>query len=143
MRTTQQQLAIAAALHAAAAAAASQPHGLHISSCKLIGAGPDSTAILQALPGSTLTSLDYNTTEPGEGQGTLALAKKVEEAMAATQQLRQLCISSCGTWVEVVFNAALQHIIGLTNLTSLTMPTLRIRVDFICISSESDCPTSS
>uniref|UniRef100_A0A383VEZ7 Uncharacterized protein n=1 Tax=Tetradesmus obliquus TaxID=3088 RepID=A0A383VEZ7_TETOB len=56
------ELAIAAALGKAAAAGSNSgsSHGLCIRSCKLSDAGLDSAAILQALPGSTLTSLDLD-----------------------------------------------------------------------------------
>jgi hypothetical protein len=111
------ELGIAASLRAAAAG--NHPHNLQISSCKLSGAGPDSAAILQALPGSTLTSLEYHTALPWLSNE--ALADDFGRALAGLQQLRQLNMSSRDTWH--MFGATLRGFgTALTSLTRLSMP---------------------
>jgi hypothetical protein len=112
------ELAIAAALQAAAAAAGAgagaagaavgRLGGLRISSCKLTGAGRDSAAILQALPGSTLTSLDSGLKVPYSSPSLLPLEEAaatwggIGSALPRLQQLRELRLDNSGTFFNNV-----------------------------------------
>jgi hypothetical protein len=90
---SQAELAIAAALETAAAAAAG---GLRICSCKLAHAGLDIGAVLQALPASSLTSLDVELDlvpcihENGAAAEIQALMTELSTVLPSLQQLLQL-----------------------------------------------------
>ncbi|WIA40003.1 hypothetical protein OEZ86_013429 [Tetradesmus obliquus] len=84
------ELAIAAALESAAAgssssSSSSSPGGLCLRSCKLSGAGLDCATILQALPGSSLTSLDLQLKLPDDADDDdiRALIGRIGTAAAA------------------------------------------------------------
>ncbi|KAF6263782.1 hypothetical protein COO60DRAFT_343418 [Scenedesmus sp. NREL 46B-D3] len=88
-----------AAAQAAAAAAAAAPElgaGLHITSCKMECGQPESANILQALPGSTLTSLTYSIKFP-EGMPAEVVGASIDrvgQALAGLHQLRQMDLFS-------------------------------------------------
>jgi hypothetical protein len=83
------ELAIAAALEKAAVAAAG---GLHIRSCKLSGASLDITAVLQALPASSLTSLDLSLhlNQVAADSDIHALMGRLSTALPSLHQLQKL-----------------------------------------------------
>jgi hypothetical protein len=116
------ETAVAAALHEVAAS--SRSGSLHITSCKLTAAGPDSADILQALPASKLTSLEFEICIPDD---TLIAAKLLDMALlgrafSSMQQLRQLKLSDDFCMGDVGVALALRRMSALTNLTSLTVP---------------------
>ncbi|WIA19719.1 hypothetical protein OEZ85_005645 [Tetradesmus obliquus] len=113
------ELAIAAALGKAAAAGSNSgsSHGLCIRSCKLSDAGLDSAAILQALPGSTLTSLDLDLAISAKEEAT-ALMDRLSTVLPSLQQLRQLQLE-CDH--EITCDAALSGFGTLTSLTCLVL----------------------
>jgi hypothetical protein len=90
------EVAVAAALRTAAAG--SRSGSLHITSCKMIQAGPDSAAILQAIPASKLTSLEvnYDFWKPRGTPEEMLLSDMLVlgQTIQSLQQLRQLRLSS-------------------------------------------------
>jgi hypothetical protein len=126
--------AVAAALHEAAAS--SRSGNLHITSCKLRAAGPDSADILQALPASKLTSLEFEISIPDETPTDAMLwdMAMLGRAISSLQQLRQLRLSDCIGDAGV--GLALRRLSNLTNLTSLTMP----QVTLVCITGVRSVP---
>jgi hypothetical protein len=88
--------AIAAALQQAAEnAAPGQSHGLYITSCEIASGGVDSAAILQALPGNTLTSLVYRAALPMMQQAEVTAAlSRIGQALEGLQQLQILELHS-------------------------------------------------
>jgi hypothetical protein len=115
------EIAVAAALQAAAAG--SRTGSLHITSCSLFEAGPDSTAILQALPASKLTSLAFNFSVPYDNpaENTFVSMVVLGHALSSMQQLRQLKLSDNNCMDGIDMGLALQSMSALTNLTSLTL----------------------
>ncbi|WIA40002.1 hypothetical protein OEZ86_013428 [Tetradesmus obliquus] len=117
------ELAIAAALGKAAAAGSNSgsSHGLCIRSCKLSDAGLDSAAILQALPGSTLTSLDLDLAISSKEEAT-ALMDRLSTVLPSLQQLRQLQLEDYDFHDhEITCDAALSGFGTLTSLTRLVL----------------------
>lgn len=121
------ELAIAAALGKAAAAGSNSgsSHGLCIRSCKLSDAGLDSAAILQALPGSTLTSLDLDLAISAKEEAT-ALMDRLSTVLPSLQQLRQLQLEDYDFHDhEITCDAALSGFGTLTSLTRLVLHYVR------------------
>jgi hypothetical protein len=120
------ELAIAAALEKATAAGSSSgSSSLCIRSCKLKGAGLDSTAILQALPGSSLTSLrlDLQMPHKADASDIHALMDRLATVLPSLQQLQQLTVYDIAFWThELAYDRMLSGFSALTNLTSLTLP---------------------
>jgi hypothetical protein len=119
------EIAVAAALQAAAAG--SRTGSLHITSCNLFEAGPSSTAILQALPASKLTSVAFNFSVPydASAEDTIVSMVVLGHALSSLQQLRQLKLSDNNCMDGIGMGLALQSMSGLTNLTSLTLQEVR------------------
>jgi hypothetical protein len=114
------ELAIAAALEKAAAAG-----GMCIRSCKLAGASFDSTAVLQALPGSTLTSLDLDlqTPEKATASETQALMGRLSTVLPSLQQLQRLRLHDATFYDhDITWDAVLSGFSALTNLTHVNLP---------------------
>jgi hypothetical protein len=122
-RTAAEQ-AIATALQAASAAGAatdSGASGLIMRSCKLSNVGLGSAAILQALPGSTLTSLEFNINlaDATPANAVRALSAELGTALQRLQQLQMLSLSSCGSNErDLGFDLPLRGFGDLTNLTA-------------------------
>lgn len=115
------ELTYAAALQKAAAAG---PDGLRIRSCKLAGVGLESAAILQALPGSTLTSLELHLRVPRDeaASGAHALMGRLSKVLPSLQQLHELRLRGCSFDGAVSYAPVLCGFGALTNLTSLSLP---------------------
>jgi hypothetical protein len=124
------ELAVAAALEKAAAAAASNSTGgLRIQSCKLLQAGTDCTAILQALPGSTLTSLHMDMgfcCKDVDAEEVEAMMGRLAAVLPSLHQLRQLHLDDMTYFEhEVSYDAVPAGFGALTNLTQLLLPMVR------------------
>jgi hypothetical protein len=128
------ELAIAAALETAAAAAAAaagsnSTGGLRIQSCKLSQAGTDCTAILQALPGSTLTSLHIDMgfcCKDVDAEDVQAMMDRLAAVLPSLHQLRQLHLDDMTYFEhEVSYDAVPAGFGALTNLTQLLLPMVR------------------
>jgi hypothetical protein len=117
------ELAIAEALQKAAAGSSSSG-GLCIRSCRLAGAGLNSAAILQALPGSCLTSLRLDMRTPVAAASDIhALMGRLAGVLPSLQQLQELHFFDCFYCNhKVAYNAVISGFGALTNLTSLTLP---------------------
>jgi hypothetical protein len=120
-----EETAVAAALQEAAAG--SRSGSLHITSCKLEAAWFASTAILQALPASKVTSLEFGIRIPSvTSESTYFRRMRVlGQAFSRLQQLRQLNLSLESSHAEPGVGRVLRHMSALTNLTSLTVPEVR------------------
>jgi hypothetical protein len=136
INTSQQsaaELAIAAAIGEAAVPAegsssssssSSSKGGLCICHCKLAVAGLNSTAILQALPGSCLTSLemDMNVSDYTDPE-IYATIDRLAVVLPSLQQLRELHLNDNYHFSHMVpYDAVLSGLGALTSLTGLTLP---------------------
>jgi hypothetical protein len=130
--------AIAAALQQAASnAAPGQSRGVYVASCEIAYGGTDSAAILQALPGNTLTSLVYRVALPMMQQADVTAAlSRIGEALAGLQQLQKLELHSrfdCNQ-EDVCCGPALFGCSGMSQLTRVELGQVRKHAAASCIS---------
>jgi hypothetical protein len=124
------ELVVAAALKKAAAAAArsSSAGNLHIRSCKLVEAGFDCTAVLQALPGNTLINLDLELrfADDAHAADIHGVMYRLGKVLPSLQQLQQLQLKDVSLYQhEVACDTVLTGFHALTHLTRLVLPEVR------------------